>query len=161
MRVIFIGDIHGRSLWKEIVEKEKSADIVVFYGDFFDSKEHIGGEAQLQNFLEIITFKKNQEKLGEKVVLLFGNHDGTAGDALRLRGSHEGRPRPRQGGSDEGDEGDRGDDGCRAPTPTRSVAVVPTAVSLTHLITVTRAPRCLVNPPLPAYRVEGDCTSRG
>lgn len=47
MRVIFIGDIHGRSLWKEIVETEKSSDVVVFYGDFFDSKEQIGGEAQL------------------------------------------------------------------------------------------------------------------
>jgi hypothetical protein len=75
MRVIFIGDIHGRSLWKEIVEKEKYAEVVVFYGDYFDSKEEIGGEAQLQNFLEIIAFKTNQEKLGKKVVLLFGNHD--------------------------------------------------------------------------------------
>ncbi|NBP57427.1 metallophosphoesterase, partial [bacterium] len=36
MKTIFIGDIHGRSIWKEIVEQEKP-DRVIFIGDYFDS----------------------------------------------------------------------------------------------------------------------------
>jgi hypothetical protein len=75
MRIIFIGDIHGRSQWKSILRKEENAEIMVFFGDYFDSKEGITGEDQLQNFLEIIEAKKSLEKLNKKVVLLFGNHD--------------------------------------------------------------------------------------
>ena len=30
MKTIFIGDIHGRDIWKEIVAKEKDADRVIF-----------------------------------------------------------------------------------------------------------------------------------
>ena len=36
MKTIFIGDIHGRSIWKDIVARE-NADRVVFIGDYFDS----------------------------------------------------------------------------------------------------------------------------
>jgi hypothetical protein len=75
MKVVFIGDIHGRGQWKSILQKEKDADIVVFFGDYFDSKEGIGGEEQLQNFQEIVEAKMSLEKLRKKVVLLFGNHD--------------------------------------------------------------------------------------
>ena len=71
MKTIFLGDIHGRTIWKQIVEKEQDADRIIFVGDYFDSPD-ISGVEQLHNFLEIVNFKKNSNK---EVVLLFGNHD--------------------------------------------------------------------------------------
>jgi len=70
-RTVIIGDTHGRNLWKQIVEAEKDADRIIFLGDYFDSFD-IPGVVQLQNFLDIVEFKKNSDK---EVVLLFGNHD--------------------------------------------------------------------------------------
>lgn len=69
MKLIAIGDIHGRDIWKEIVNQE--FDKCVFIGDYFDSFD-IPGDVQLNNFLDIIEFKKNNV---DKVVLLIGNHD--------------------------------------------------------------------------------------
>jgi hypothetical protein len=71
MKTILLGDTHGRDTWKQIIEKEHDADRLVFIGDYFDSFD-IPGVVQLQNFLDIVEFKKNSEK---EVVLLFGNHD--------------------------------------------------------------------------------------
>lgn len=70
MKTVFIGDIHGRSIWKEIVEQEKP-DRVIFVGDYFDSFD-IPGIDQIHNFKEIIHYKKTS---GIEVVLLVGNHD--------------------------------------------------------------------------------------
>ena len=36
-KTIYIGDIHGRDVWEEIVEKHDNADHIVFIGDYFDS----------------------------------------------------------------------------------------------------------------------------
>lgn len=33
--ILFIGDIHGRTIWKDIVEKE-SWEQCIFLGDYFD-----------------------------------------------------------------------------------------------------------------------------
>lgn len=71
-KVVMIGDIHGRDIWKRIVEQESGAKVFVFLGDYFDSKERISGKKQIDNFLEIVSFKKAAPK---KVILLFGNHD--------------------------------------------------------------------------------------
>jgi hypothetical protein len=71
LKTVICGDTHGRDLWKQIVEIEKDADRIVFLGDYFDSFD-IPGVVQLQNFLDIIEFKKNSDK---EVILLFGNHD--------------------------------------------------------------------------------------
>jgi hypothetical protein len=71
MKLIAIGDIHGRDIWKEIVAKEHDADTFVFVGDYFDSFT-IKGVDQINNFLDIIEFKK-QSKV--PVILLIGNHD--------------------------------------------------------------------------------------
>lgn len=71
MKIITIGDIHGRSVWKEIVEKEKDADKIIFIGDYFDSFD-IPSEDQFKNFNEIIEYKIAHP---EQVVLLIGNHD--------------------------------------------------------------------------------------
>jgi len=70
MKTIFIGDIHGRSIWKDIVAKE-NADRVIFIGDYFDSFD-IPGIDQIHNFKEIIECKKTS---GKEVILLVGNHD--------------------------------------------------------------------------------------
>jgi predicted phosphodiesterase len=72
MRIIALGDTHGRVLWKEIVAKEKDADKIVFIGDYFDTHYDITVDQQIQNFKEILEFKKNNM---DQVVLLLGNHD--------------------------------------------------------------------------------------
>jgi len=70
MKTVVIGDIHGRSIWKLIVHIE-NPDRVIFIGDYFDSFD-IKGEEQLNNFLDILEYKKSS---GKEVVLLIGNHD--------------------------------------------------------------------------------------
>ena len=70
MKTLFLGDTHGRSVWKKIVEKE-NPDRVIFIGDYFDSFD-IPGIDQIHNFKEIVEFKKSTDK---EVVLLVGNHD--------------------------------------------------------------------------------------
>ena len=72
---IYIGDIHGRDVWKQIVEEHKDADNIVFIGDYFDSFD-IPGVVQLKNAQDIVEFKKEQElDPTKKVYLLIGNHD--------------------------------------------------------------------------------------
>ncbi len=71
MKIIAIGDIHGRNSWYQIVHSNEY-DKVIFVGDYFDSRENIPTLDQIHNFNNLITFKKENP---EKVVLLFGNHD--------------------------------------------------------------------------------------
>ena len=70
MKIIAIGDIHGRTIWKEIVQNE-TFDKIVFVGDYFDSL-NIDPVKQIENFNDIIAFKASNI---DKVVLLLGNHD--------------------------------------------------------------------------------------
>ena len=70
MKTLIIGDIHGRSVWKLITHLE-NPDRVIFLGDYFDSFDFSGVE-QIQNFKEIIEYKKTS---GKEVILLIGNHD--------------------------------------------------------------------------------------
>lgn len=76
MKVVAIGDIHGRKIWADIIKKESDADQYVIMGDYFDSYEDedidyfIG--AQVENFNNILALKK---KMKDKLILLFGNHD--------------------------------------------------------------------------------------
>jgi len=74
MRVIALGDTHGRNNWKAIAEKElATCDKFVFIGDFFDSHDSdSNGLTQIENFKEILELKKANP---DKVVLLTGNHD--------------------------------------------------------------------------------------
>lgn len=69
-KTIVIGDIHGRSVWKLIVNIEKP-DRVIFLGDYFDSFEFSAVE-QMRNFEEIMEYKKSGQA---QVILLIGNHD--------------------------------------------------------------------------------------
>ena len=72
MKLIAIGDIHGRDIWKHIGIAEERFDKFVFIGDYFDTKDKITPAQQIENFNEIIAFKKS---FPDKVILLFGNHD--------------------------------------------------------------------------------------
>ena len=72
-KIIAIGDTHGRDIWKQIVEKEKNADRIVFIGDYFDTfNPELRGKVEMENFKEIVSFARLNP---EKVVLLIGNHD--------------------------------------------------------------------------------------
>jgi hypothetical protein len=69
---IAIGDIHGRTNWKPIVEIElHKVDRIIFVGDYFDSF-NIPMLDQIRNFSEIVKFAREYP---DKVVLLIGNHD--------------------------------------------------------------------------------------
>ena len=73
LRIICFGDIHGRDVWKEVVDKEiNNTDLFIFLGDYFTSREGISIEDQNQNFIDLVDFK-NQHS--DKVYLLRGNHD--------------------------------------------------------------------------------------
>ena len=71
MKIVAIGDIHGRDYWKQIIEQEQDANVFVFVGDYFDSFT-IKGPDQINNFLDIVEFKKSSKV---PVILLIGNHD--------------------------------------------------------------------------------------
>jgi hypothetical protein len=70
-KLVAIGDIHGRNIWKQIVDQEQP-DTVVFVGDYFDSFD-IPGLDQIYNFQNIIQWKLDNPQC--KVVMLIGNHD--------------------------------------------------------------------------------------
>ena len=70
MKTIFIGDIHGRDIWKDIVSQEQP-DQVIFIGDYFDSFD-LSAAVQLANFKDIIAFKESGQC---EVIMLIGNHD--------------------------------------------------------------------------------------
>ena len=72
MKIIALGDTHGRLNWKDIVAKETDVDKVVFIGDYFDTHDDVTPEQQINNFLEIVEYKRANM---DKVVLLIGNHD--------------------------------------------------------------------------------------
>lgn len=73
-KILYFPDIHGRSFWKEPAKNIDEYDKVVFNGDYMDPYpfEKIGYPGALENFKEIIEFKKANP---DKVVLLLGNHD--------------------------------------------------------------------------------------
>jgi len=69
MRIISVGDIHGKDYWK-IIDLKKY-DKIIFVGDYVDAFD-IGNIDMKQNLLDIIQLKKDYI---DKVVLLIGNHD--------------------------------------------------------------------------------------
>jgi predicted MPP superfamily phosphohydrolase len=71
MKVLFIGDIHGKTDWRWIITQIHQFDKVVFIGDYVDSFSHTSKDIE-DNLLEIIEFKLKHKN---KVVILLGNHD--------------------------------------------------------------------------------------
>lgn len=71
MKILVLGDIHGRSCWLDIVQKEQP-DLTIFLGDYVSTHYDISAEQQLSNLEDILNYK--EENLN-KVILLRGNHD--------------------------------------------------------------------------------------
>lgn len=71
MKYIILGDIHGRTIWEDIVKKE-TYDLVIFLGDYFDTRDDIESTQQIENFTNIMKFKRENI---DKVIVLIGNHD--------------------------------------------------------------------------------------
>ncbi len=72
MKIIVIGDTHGREDWKKIIQDNPEFDMIVFLGDYFDSRDDISATAQIHNFENIVAFKRANHY---KCTLLIGNHD--------------------------------------------------------------------------------------
>ncbi len=71
MKYKVIGDIHGRTNWKKLVDVDNAINI--FIGDYFDPYDsNIDFDIMSDNFNEIIKLKKEHP---DNVILLYGNHD--------------------------------------------------------------------------------------
>jgi len=70
MRILALGDTHGRSAWKQHIEKQ-NPDKIIFIGDYFDNG-NIQAHDQRHNFEDIIELKKSRP---DDVILILGNHD--------------------------------------------------------------------------------------
>jgi hypothetical protein len=71
MKTIVIGDIHAKTIWKDLVANTE-ADKIVFLGDYFDTFEDTSTTLQVANFKAILQFKRDNP---DRVVLLLGNHE--------------------------------------------------------------------------------------
>lgn len=71
MKTLVLGDIHGRTVWKDIIKKE-NPDKVIFLGDYVSSHDGITEEDQFNNLLEILDYFEANKDIA---VLLRGNHD--------------------------------------------------------------------------------------
>lgn len=74
MKIVIIGDIHGRPFWRDIIEKE-NPDKVIFLGDFVTTHELYTGQQQLDELLAILDLKESDP---DKYMILRGNHDNQA-----------------------------------------------------------------------------------
>lgn len=63
-----IGDIHGRTSWKELVKDDCTN---IFVGDYFDPYDEIPYDELMRNFRDILAYKASHPQ----TVLLYGNHD--------------------------------------------------------------------------------------
>lgn len=71
--ILVFGDIHGRNIWKQVVESEKgNFRYVLFLGDYVSTHEDISSEMQMLNLQEIMAFKESDP---DHVIMLRGNHD--------------------------------------------------------------------------------------
>lgn len=69
-RIVVLGDIHGRTLWKDIIAREQP-DQVIFLGDYVSTHENISDGDQVENLKEILRYKDEHPE----TILLRGNHD--------------------------------------------------------------------------------------
>ncbi len=76
--VLIIPDIHGRTFWKEAINKFPKEDYpnlkIVFLGDYLDpytGLEDISAEDAYNNFLEVLEYINNDSR----IIPLIGNHD--------------------------------------------------------------------------------------
>lgn len=69
-RIVVLGDIHGRTVWKNIIAKEQPNQ-VIFLGDYVSTHDNISEEDQVENLKEILRYKDEHPE----TILLRGNHD--------------------------------------------------------------------------------------
>jgi hypothetical protein len=67
MKVLTIGDLHGKQVWKQL--DFSAYDQIIFIGDYIDGPSD---EEDLENLNSIIELKKSNPS---KIKLLLGNHD--------------------------------------------------------------------------------------
>lgn len=72
--MIIIPDIHGRSFWREAIEKVKEDEEIVFLGDYVDPYDWEGftREDAIKDLEDVIELKKAGP---DKITILLGNHD--------------------------------------------------------------------------------------
>ena len=70
-RYLVIGDIHGRTIWKDIIEKE-NPDFVIFLGDYVSTHGFETAKEQIENLEDILQYK---EQNPNTTILLRGNHE--------------------------------------------------------------------------------------
>lgn len=70
MKTLVLGDIHGRLIWHDIIQKEQP-DRVIFLGDYVATHESISPEQQISNLEDILNYKEDNP---DTTVLLRGNH---------------------------------------------------------------------------------------
>lgn len=76
-KILILGDIHGRSFWKEPCKNWKNK--IIFLGDYHDPYgEYTDGEPNkdesLANLIDLVEFVENRRKISD-VICLLGNHD--------------------------------------------------------------------------------------
>ena len=69
-KIIVLGDIHGNTVWKDILAKEQP-DQVIFLGDYVSTHEDVSDEQQVENLRDILRYKDEHPE----TILLRGNHD--------------------------------------------------------------------------------------
>ena len=73
MKILTIGDVHGRKVWKNIVERYiDRVDKIIFTGDFADPYDKISEYDILEQVYEIFDF---YDDYPDKVQFIWGNHD--------------------------------------------------------------------------------------
>ena len=70
MKIVCIGDLEGRTIWKDIIKKE-NPDLTIFLGDYVASRV-VSPKQEVSTLEELMEYK---EANPDKVILLRGNHD--------------------------------------------------------------------------------------
>lgn len=70
MKTLVLGDIHGRAIWKDIIDSE-NPDNIIFLGDYVSTHDNISSSQQIDNLENILAYKEGNL---DKVILLRGNH---------------------------------------------------------------------------------------
>ena len=70
MKTLVLGDIHGKTVWKDIIDSE-NPDKIIFLGDYVSTHDKISSSQQIDNLENILSYKEDNL---DKVILLRGNH---------------------------------------------------------------------------------------
>lgn len=81
--MIIIPDLHCEEYWRGTVDKLRDNEKIIFLGDYFDNHENImcysHTSRNMANVNDILSLK---EKLGDRCILLIGNHELSYLDSL-------------------------------------------------------------------------------